>query len=162
MSLKKTIALDAMGGDFGPSEIVPAAIFALEKYDNLHLLLVGKENPLLDELRKHNANEHKRIKLIHAPEEVEMHESPSQTLRNKKMSSMRIAIEQVRDGQAAACVSAGNTGALMATSRFILKMLPVWTVRLFAPPYLEKMDILMFLIWEPMLTQVLNNYFNSL
>ena len=124
MSLKSTIALDAMGGDFGPSEIVPAALFALKKYNNLHLVLVGKENPLRDELKKNNANKHERIELIHAPEEVEMHESPSQTLRNKKMSSMRIAIEQVRDGQAAACVSAGNTGALMATSRFILKMLP--------------------------------------
>ena len=109
MSLKSTIALDAMGGDFGPSEIVPAALFALKKHNTLHLVLVGKEDLVLSELKKHNANEHERIKVVHAPEVVEMHESPSQALRNKKESSMRIAIELVRDGHAAACVSAGNT-----------------------------------------------------
>ncbi len=113
-----------MGGDFGPSEIVPAALFALKKHNNLNLILVGNEDVVLEELKIHNASQHERIKLIHAPEVVEMHESPSQALRNKKESSMRIAIEQVRDGHAAACVSAGNTGALMATARFILKMLP--------------------------------------
>jgi phosphate acyltransferase len=113
-----------MGGDFGPSEIVPAALSILEKHIDLTLLLVGKENVVLDELKKHNAAEHDRIKIVHAPEVVEMHEAPSHALRNKKESSMRIAIEQVRDGNAGACVSAGNTGALMATSRFVLKMLP--------------------------------------
>ena len=99
-------ALDAMGGDFGPSEIVPAALFSLKKHNNLNLILVGKEEVVLDELKKHNATRHERIKLVHAPEVVEMHESPSQALRNKKESSMRIAIEYVRDGHAAACVSA--------------------------------------------------------
>jgi len=113
-----------MGGDFGPSEIVPAALLALKKYNELNLILVGKEDIVLEELKKHNASQHQRIKLVHAPEVVEMHEPPSQVLRNKKESSMRIAIEHVRDGHAAACVSAGNTGALMATSRFVLKMLP--------------------------------------
>ena len=124
MSLKSKIALDAMGGDFGPSEIVPAALLTLKKHNALQLILVGKEDVILEELEKNNASKHERIKLIHAPEVVEMHESPSQALRNKKESSMRVAIELVRDGQAAACVSAGNTGALMATSRFVLKMLP--------------------------------------
>lgn len=124
MSLKSTIALDAMGGDFGPSEIVPAALIALKKYKELQLILVGKEDLVLEELKKNNAVGHERIKVIHAPEVVEMHEAPSQALRNKKESSMRLAIELVRDGHAAACVSAGNTGALMATSRFVLKMLP--------------------------------------
>ncbi|MCZ6803893.1 MAG: phosphate acyltransferase PlsX [Proteobacteria bacterium] len=124
MPLKSIIALDAMGGDFGPSEIVPAALLALKKYNELNLILVGKEDIVLEELKKHNASQHQRIKLVHAPEVVEMHEPPSQALRNKKESSMRIAIEHVRDGHAAACVSAGNTGALMATSRFVLKMLP--------------------------------------
>ncbi len=113
-----------MGGDFGPLEIVPAALSILKKHSDLSLILVGKENIIIEELKKHNAVEHERIKLIHAPEVVEMHESPSHALRNKKESSMRLAIEQVRDGHASACVSAGNTGALMATSRFILKMLP--------------------------------------
>lgn len=113
-----------MGGDFGPSEIVPAALSILKKHTELKLILVGKENDVLEDLKKHNAAGHERIKLIHAPEVVEMHEAPSHALRNKKESSMRLAIEQVRDGSASACVSAGNTGALMATSRFVLKMLP--------------------------------------
>lgn len=124
MALNSIIALDAMGGDFGPSEIVPAALSILKKHKDINLVLVGKEELVLEELKKHNAVNHQRIKLVHAPEVVEMHESPSHAFRNKKKSSMRIAIEQVRDGNAAACVSAGNTGALMATSRYILKMLP--------------------------------------
>lgn len=124
MSLNSIIALDAMGGDFGPSEIVPAALSILKKHAELQLVLVGKEDLVEAELKHHNALDHERIKLVHAPEVVEMHEAPSHALRNKKQSSMRIAIEQVRDGHAAACVSAGNTGALMATSRFVLKMLP--------------------------------------
>ncbi len=113
-----------MGGDHGPSEIVPATILVLKKHKTLQLILVGKEDVLRAELNKHNALKNEQIALIHAPEVVEMHEAPSQALRNKKESSMRVAIELVRDGHAAACVSAGNTGALMATSRFILKMLP--------------------------------------
>jgi phosphate acyltransferase len=124
MSLKSTIALDAMGGDFGPSEIVPAALIALKQHSTLHLTLVGKEDLLREELTKNNASQHDRINIVPAHEVVEMHEPPSQALRSKKESSMRIAIELVRDGQAAACVSAGNTGALMAISRFVLKMLP--------------------------------------
>lgn len=124
MSLNSIIALDAMGGDFGPSEIVPAALSILKKHANLTLILVGKEGAIKEHLKKHNAVDHECIKIIHAPEVVEMHEAPSHALRNKKESSMRLAIEQVRDGHAAACVSAGNTGALMATSRFVLKMLP--------------------------------------
>jgi phosphate acyltransferase len=124
MALNSIIALDAMGGDFGPSEIVPAALSILKEHTNLSLILVGKEDAVLKELNKHNSDDRDRIKIIHAPEVVEMHEAPSHALRNKKESSMRLAIEQVRDGHAAACVSAGNTGALMATSRFVLKMLP--------------------------------------
>jgi glycerol-3-phosphate acyltransferase PlsX len=113
-----------MGGDYGPSEIVPAALSTLNKHEELTLLLVGKEDVIKQELQKNNAANHERIEIVHAPEVVEMDEAPSHALRNKKQSSMRMAIEQVRDGHAAACVSAGNTGALMATSRFVLKMLP--------------------------------------
>lgn len=113
-----------MGGDYGPSEIVPAALSILNKHKELTLMLVGKDDVINQELQKNNAPNHERIKIVHAPEVVEMHEAPSHALRNKKESSMRRAIEQVRDGHAAACVSAGNTGALMATSRFVLKMLP--------------------------------------
>jgi phosphate acyltransferase len=124
MSLKSIIALDAMGGDYGPSEIVPAALSILKKHNSLTLILVGKEDAIAEHLKKNNASANERLKVVHAPEVVEMHEAPSHALRNKKESSMRLAIEQVRDGHAAACVSAGNTGALMATSRFVLKMLP--------------------------------------
>ena len=124
MPLDLTIALDAMGGDYGPSEIIPAALFSLKKYKQLNLILVGKEEILREELKKHSSLGHERISISHAPEIVAMDEPPSQALRSKKESSMRIAIELVRDGHAKACVSAGNTGALMATARFILKMLP--------------------------------------
>lgn len=113
-----------MGGDYGPSAIVPAALFCLNKYPGLCLILVGKEDVLQAELKKHHAIADNRLRIVHAPEVVEMYEPPSQALRNKKASSIRIAIELVRDGNASACVSAGNTGALMATARFILKMLP--------------------------------------
>lgn len=118
------IALDAMGGDFGPPEIVPAAIYSLRKHKHLKLILVGKEDLIRQELKNNKTEENERLVIMHAPEVVEMHESPSHAMRNKKQSSMRIAIEQVRDGEAQACVSAGNTGALMATARYILKMLP--------------------------------------
>ena len=124
MSSDLTIALDAMGGDFVCSEIIPAALFSLKKYEQLNIVLVGKEDILHQELKKYNQQNNQRIVITHASEIVEMDESPSQALRNKKESSMRRAIELVRDGHAKACVSSGNTGALMATARFVLKMLP--------------------------------------
>ena len=124
MSSDITIAIDAMGGDFGPTEIIPAVDYSLKKYTQLNVILVGKKDVILSQLKKYNIENSERITISHASEIVEMDESPSQALRNKKESSMRIAIELVRDGSAKACVSAGNTGALMATSRFILKMLP--------------------------------------
>ena len=113
-----------MGGDHGPPEIVPAALASLAKYPELSLALVGREEVLRAELARHTGAARERVQIVAADEVVEMHEPPSQALKNKKQSSMRIAIEQVREGRAAACVSAGNTGALMATARFILKMLP--------------------------------------
>ncbi|MBI2970519.1 MAG: phosphate acyltransferase PlsX [Gammaproteobacteria bacterium] len=118
------IALDAMGGDHGPSEIVPAAQAVLQEFSDLHLILVGRE-PDLERLLQHGSFvPGERLQVLHAPEVVEMHELPSAALRNKKQSSMRLAIELVKDGAAHACVSAGNTGALMALARYILKMLP--------------------------------------
>jgi phosphate acyltransferase len=118
------IALDAMGGDHGSSEIVPAALFCLEKHKNLELILVGDESILENRLAEHGAAVSDRLRLVHSTEVVEMHELPSLALRNKKDSSMRIAIQQVKERHAAACVSAGNTGALMAMARYVLKMLP--------------------------------------
>ena len=118
------LALDAMGGDHGPTEIVPAALYELEKNRGLSLVLVGQEDELHKELERNNARVNDRLTVHPATEIVGMDELPSHALRNKKDSSMRVAIDLVKDGRAHACVSAGNTGALMATARFVLKMLP--------------------------------------
>lgn len=121
---KITIAVDAMGGDHGPSVIVPAALQVLESYPNLHLILVGDTDVLRQSISLHKSIDQNRLSIQHASQRVEMDESPSQALRTKKDSSMRVAINLVKDGVAGACVSAGNTGALMATARFVLKTLP--------------------------------------
>ncbi|CAM4463589.1 MAG: Phosphate acyltransferase [Legionellaceae bacterium] len=119
-----TIALDAMGGDHGPSVVIPAALESLKKQPELKLILVGQRERLLEQLLKHHAVENERLQVCHASQIVDMDELPSLALRNKKDSSMRIAINLVKEGIAQACVSAGNTGALMATARFVLKTLP--------------------------------------
>ncbi len=119
-----TIALDAMGGDFGPRVIVPAAIKALEQHPSLALILVGNEKKLTKVLKGGSRSVSARLQIQHASEVVHSDEPPSQALRGKKDSSMRVAVNMVKDGRAQACVSAGNTGALMATARFVLKMLP--------------------------------------
>lgn len=113
-----------MGGDYGPPVIVPAALQALKNHEDLHLILVGDQTVLQNALKSHQAEDQERLTIQHAPSVVEMDESPSHALRMKKDSSMRIAIDLVKEEKAAACVSAGNTGALMATARFVLKMLP--------------------------------------
>ncbi len=118
------IALDAMGGDHGPSEIIPAAISILDKHPDLEMTLVGDENVVRSVLAENNSKVYNRLSVVHASEVVEMHEQPALALRNKKDSSMRVAINLVKEEKADACVSAGNTGALMATARFVLKMLP--------------------------------------
>lgn len=110
-----------MGGDHGPSVSVPAALQALITYPELQLILVGNQDILRKTLGKQS---HPRLTLHHASQQVEMDESPSLALRSKKDSSMRLAINLVKEGIAEACVSAGNTGALMATARFVLKTLP--------------------------------------
>lgn len=112
-----------MGGDHGPPVTVPASLEALAKYTDLHLILVGDAG-LLTEALKSYSYDTSRLFVLHASQQVEMDEPPSQALRMKKDSSMRIAINQVKEGKAQACVSAGNTGALMATARFVLKTLP--------------------------------------
>ena len=119
-----TIALDAMGGDFGPKVIVPAALRALEQHTNLKLILVGKEDIIRRQLVRVNSDRLKRLTIHHASQTVDMDEPPALALRNKKDSSMRVAINLVKENQAQACVSAGNTGALMASARFVLKTLP--------------------------------------
>jgi glycerol-3-phosphate acyltransferase PlsX len=122
--LTPRIALDAMSGDHGPSVVVPAALKILLEQEDLHLILVGNESILNQVLGHQPANVMQRISIYHAEQLVEMDEAPSHALRNKKDSSMRVAINLVKQQKADACVSAGNTGALMATARYVLKTLP--------------------------------------
>ncbi len=119
-----TIALDAMGGDHGVSVTVPAALATLRHQTTLKLILVGQRETIETELRRHRTTGGDRIVIHHASEVVGMDEPPAQALRSKKDSSMRVAINLVKEGVAQAAVSAGNTGALMATARFVLKTLP--------------------------------------
>lgn len=119
-----TIALDAMGGDHGPAITVPGALAALRHQPELKLLLVGQREILEKELARHGRTEDERLRIQHASEVVGMDEPPAQALRGKKDSSMRVAINLVKRGEAQAIVSAGNTGALMATARFVFKTLP--------------------------------------
>ena len=118
------IALDAMGGDAGPDAVVPAALQALHLYPHLQLILVGNQTILDASLRKYHGVNCPRLEVLHASEIVAMDDKPSLALRNKKDSSMRVAINLVKEGKAQACVSSGNTGALMATAKFVLKTLP--------------------------------------
>ena len=119
-----TLALDAMGGDHGPHVVVPAALSVLAEQADLTLILVGNQDLIAHELRVHHAVASDRLQIHHASQHVEMDEPPAQALRGKKDSSMRVAINLVKEGRAQACVSAGNTGALMATARYVLKTLP--------------------------------------
>lgn len=118
------VAIDLMSGDFGFKEILPAVLSALEKHPHLTVFGVGDKEKLLPLVEKEPYFMKGRLLLHHASEVVEMDEQPQSALRNKKDSSMRVAINLVKDGKAEACLSAGNTGALMATARFVLKMLP--------------------------------------
>jgi len=110
-----------MGGDFGLPVIVPAALSALSRDPELQLILVGQQEAILPMVEHTSAYKKGRLMIEHASETVGMDEPPAQALRKKKDSSMRVAINLVKDGKAGACVSAGNTGALMATARFVLK-----------------------------------------
>ena len=119
-----TLSIDAMSGDHGHAVAVKAARLALKAHPELHLVMVGDEPALRQALAAHHLGGERRVAIQHASEVVEMDELPSRALRGKKDSSMRVAINLVKEGRAQACVSAGNTGALMATARFVLKTLP--------------------------------------
>lgn len=122
MSKTITVALDAMGGDNGPSVCVPAAQEMCDRYPDLQLILVGRKEDIEPLLNGSVSGE--RLRIVDAREIVTMDEAPADALRKKKNSSLRVAIDLVKSGDAEACVSAGNTGALMATARFVLKTLP--------------------------------------
>jgi glycerol-3-phosphate acyltransferase PlsX len=137
-----TIAIDAMGGDHGPNVTVPTAIAFLKGSQvegastnrknrlnpkNIRILLVGLEeklNFLVDQYQGTSLVKEGKLEVIAASQVVEMAESPALALKRKKDSSMRVSINLVKEGVAQACVSAGNTGALMATARFVLKTIP--------------------------------------
>jgi glycerol-3-phosphate acyltransferase PlsX len=121
---QKIIALDAMGGDHGPKVIIPAAKKALNEIADIQLVLVGDEKQLNEVLENQGLANESRIRIQHASEVVEMDDAPALALKKKKDSSMRVAINLVKQQQAQACVCAGNTGALMATSKFVLKTIP--------------------------------------
>jgi glycerol-3-phosphate acyltransferase PlsX len=110
-----------MGGDHGPSVTIPAALAFLKHQPEAELILVGLEDQVRAELKKHHADGAPRLTIKHASEVVAMDDPIEVALRRKKDSSMRVAIELVKDGSADVCVSAGNTGALMAISRYVLK-----------------------------------------
>ena len=119
-----TIALDVMGGDKGPLITIPAAIMAVERLPSLRLTLCGDKTVIEHHLKKQNLSEHPRLSIVHTTEVVSMCEKPSVAIRSKKDSSMRKAIDLVKEGKADACVSAGNTGALFGIAHFVLKTLP--------------------------------------
>jgi glycerol-3-phosphate acyltransferase PlsX len=124
------IAVDAMGGDHGPSVTVPASLDFLAEDRESRLLLVGLPEALERELARADAQfradpgMRARIEIVPASEVVGMDEDVRTAIRTKKDSSMRVAIDLVKEGRAQACVSAGNTGALMGTAKFVLKTLP--------------------------------------
>jgi phosphate acyltransferase len=119
-----TIAIDCMGGDHGPRVTVPATVDYLKTATDTNVVLVGVHDEIAAGLRDAHAAGDARITIRHASQVVGMDEPPAGALRNKRDSSMRVAINLVADGTAQACVSAGNTGALMAIARFVLKTLP--------------------------------------
>jgi phosphate acyltransferase len=119
-----TIAIDAMGGDSAPAVPVTATLELLRRQESLRAILVGQPEVIEPLIRHRSLSLLERITVQPAAEVVAMDEPPGEALRRKRDSSMRVAINLVRDGSAAACVSAGNTGALMAIAKFVLKTLP--------------------------------------
>ncbi len=122
MTAGLTVAVDAMSGDHGAGVAVPAALDVLASTPDLRLIIVGRGEVVLPLLG--TALDNDRCRFVEATEVVAMDERPQDALRRKKNSSMRVAINLVENGEASACVSAGNTGALLATARFVLGMVP--------------------------------------
>ncbi|MDR3096905.1 MAG: phosphate acyltransferase PlsX [Paraburkholderia sp.] len=119
-----TLTIDCMGGDHGPSVTVPAAVHFVRSHPDARLQLVGIETAIRAQLKKLKALDLPALSVVPATEVVEMDDPVEVALRKKKDSSMRVALNRVKEGEAQACVSAGNTGALMAVSRYVLKTLP--------------------------------------
>lgn len=118
------VAIDAMGGDHGLPVTVSGALLALKYYPEVKLIFVGDHDLISTELSRLGVLDNHQLEIHHASQHVAMDESPASALRTKKDSSMRVAIDLVASGKALACASAGNTGALMATAKFVLKTIP--------------------------------------
>lgn len=118
------ISIDCMGGDHGVSVTLPACVSFVKSHADAELVLVGREEIIRSELAKLNASNHPRLSIKNASDVVEMHDPVEVAMRRKRDSSMRVAIELVKGGQVQSCLSAGNTGALMAISRYVLRTLP--------------------------------------
>jgi glycerol-3-phosphate acyltransferase PlsX len=116
------IAIDAMSGDRGPATCVPAALAAAHEFPDVRFTLIGRQADLEREMA--NGQAPRNLSCLFAAAVVEMSDHPREALRRKKDSSMRRALDLVKTREADACVSAGNTGALMAMAHFVLKMLP--------------------------------------
>src|SRR4051812_6371696 len=121
MNAGLTVAVDAMSGDHGADVAVPAALDVLASTPDLRLIVVGRGEVVRPLLANADAS---RCRFVEATEVVAMDERPQDALRKKKRSSMRLALNLVEQGEALACISAGNTGALLATARFVLGMIP--------------------------------------
>ncbi len=119
-----SIAVDAMGGDFGPEVTVPASLTVLQENPDLRFVLTGDEEQIQHYLKGIPTGHSERIEVHHTSQVVDMNEPPVQALRKKKNSSLRVAINLVKEGVVEACVSAGNTGALMAIAHFVLRTFP--------------------------------------
>jgi glycerol-3-phosphate acyltransferase PlsX len=119
-----TIALDIMGGDHGPLVILPAALKALQDTSHLKFIFCGDQAVVNAYFSEQTLDLSNRYMIVHCTEHVRMDEKPTAALRNKKQSSMRKMLELVESGEADACVSAGNTGALLAMAFYVLKTLP--------------------------------------
>jgi len=118
------ISIDCMGGDRGPAVTVAAAVSFVKRTEDVQMILVGQEQIIHAELKKHRFEQHSRISVVNASEIVTMEDTLEIALRRKKDSSMRVAVSQIKDDGADVCISAGNTGALMAISRYVLKTMP--------------------------------------
>ncbi|MUJ18848.1 phosphate acyltransferase PlsX [Aliivibrio fischeri] len=119
-----TIAIDAMGGDFGPQVTVPAAVQALSQFPELKITVIGDRDAISTQLIHLNYIPNSRFSIVHSESVIGNNTQPSKALRHSRGSSMRMAIDMVANKEADACISAGNTGALMGLSRFTLKLLP--------------------------------------
>ncbi len=123
MAAPRTISLDAMGGDQGPAIVVPGAALALERHPYVRFLLVGDQTRIQSQLDQH-PKLRDRSRIVHTDIAIEMQDKPSQAVRRGRGSSMWLALEAVQKGEAEVAVSAGNTGALMAMAKLVLRTMP--------------------------------------